>query len=155
MTRLFIEQPLASPRSDNYTYILLPLEPFSWNSEYEIFFSLPMALHMTCKYLGGQQSFLFEVTWWCTFFFKILLSKAHADAINDLQYCSGKKASISKKSLKMGLKFDFWEKYKYKNRLSRKTAPKMIQKWWIFMTLSLTYIKKNFVLSWTICMTGE
>ena len=38
--------------------------------------------------------------------FLFLPSKVHADAINDLQYCKGKMATMSEMSLKMGLKFN-------------------------------------------------
>ena len=44
--------------------------------------------------------------------FLIVPSKAHADAINDLQYRGGKITMMSEMSLKNGIQDSFWEKYK-------------------------------------------
>ena len=117
------------------------------------FFSLPMALHITCQYLISTTMFPF----WgyqldgVLFWYLLLTSKVLADAINDLQYRRGKMATMSKMSLQNGLKAWFWEKYKYKARVSRKTAPKMVNSHDPFTSL----YKRVFVLSWKLCMAGE
>ena len=54
--------------------------------------------------------------------FLLLPYKVHADAINDLQYREAKTAAESEMFLTYGLKVDFWKKYEYKRRISRKTA---------------------------------
>ena len=90
------------------------------------------------------------------FYFFILPSKEHGDATDDLQYFGGKTATMSEMSLKNGLKVWFWKKYKYKHRLSRKTAHLHNElKIVIFHDSFTNLYKRFFVLSWTLCMSGE
>ena len=100
-------------------------------------------------------SFLWLPTWWQTFFFLLLPGKVYADVINGLQYRVAKMQMKTEWYAQYGHEIYFWEKYDYKNRLSKKLQHKWTEIMIYFQDAFIDLDDKFLFMTWTWCLPGE